>query len=83
MALDLLVDAGLGVQRIERDEGGTIARPDIVIGFGGRMLADTATGTNGRIFLGMEFSARLLLAPAMTGHPDVGFVLMFGSPIGR
>ncbi len=86
MTLDLVVEAGAGVQRLERDEGGSITRTDLSLGIGLRMLTDVNDGASSgrsRIFLGMEAAIRVLLMPRADARPDRALVVVMGIPLGR
>jgi hypothetical protein len=86
MTMDLVLEAGAGIQRIERDEGGSITRGDLSFGLGLRTVTDLRDGQRTgkpRIFLGMEAMIRLLVMPSADARPDKALLLVFGSPVGR
>lgn len=86
MTMDLVLEAGAGIQRIERDEGGSITRGDLSFGLGLRTLTDLRDGQRTgkpRIFLGMEAMLGLLVMPSAEARPDLAMLLVFGSPVGR
>jgi len=83
MTLDLVLEAGAGLQGIALDDGGTQLRSDLELGLGLRMLTDVHEHGPARAFLGMEAMLRVLIAPQPDARPDLGLVLTFGIPFGR
>ncbi|MCX5745146.1 MAG: hypothetical protein NT062_21890 [Proteobacteria bacterium] len=83
MTLDLVLDAGVGLQRIERDEDTLIERADLEVGFGLRMLTDMAKPSSSRMLFGMEMMMRLLIMPRADASADLALVLVFGIPVGK
>lgn len=80
MTLDLVAEAGLGVQRIAHDDGRMLTRPDLLGGVGFRMLSNVRNvNAPSRIFMGMEVMFRAIVAPG----GDLGFMFAFGVPFGR
>ena len=76
LTLDFVVEAGVGLQYIELDNGDVIGRNDLEAGIGLRMLSDVVHGK--RIFMGMEMMFRCLVSPG----GDKAFTFAFGVPFG-
>ncbi|MDQ3369564.1 MAG: hypothetical protein M3680_29400 [Myxococcota bacterium] len=83
MALDLVTSAGVGLQRVMRDDGRSLDRPDLSVGIGLRMLTDIIDRPPQRVFFGMEVALRLLVVPRRDASPDLGLAIAFGIPLGR
>ena len=77
MTLDFVVEGGVGLQYLERDDGDVIGRNDLSLGFGLRMLSNVTHGR--RAFMGLEAMFRGLVTPS----GDKAFVFVFGVPFGR
>ena len=78
LTLDLVLDAGAGVERIDRDTMPALVHPDLALGMGLRMLGAERLDGGRRILVGLEVMGRLLFAP----H-EQGAAIVFGLPIGR
>lgn len=85
MTLDAVAELGVGMQRLQPDQGRSRDRADFEIGVGLRMITAIKRGNSGRgrILFGMEAMMRLLIAPQPHGPPELGAVFMFGLPVGR
>ena len=76
---DLIVEAGVGLQYLERDVGEPFGRVDFGIGVGGRFLFDVNSGGTRPAFMGIDTMLRGLVAPS----GDKAIVFTFGVPFGR
>lgn len=76
---DIIVEAGLGLQYLERDVGEPFGRVDFGIGVGGRFLFDVNAGGKKPAFMGIDTMLRGLVTPG----GDKAFVFTFGVPFGR
>ncbi len=85
MTLDAVAELGVGMQRLQPDQGRSRERADFEIGVGFRMLTAINRGNAGsrRILFGMEMMMRLLVAPQPDRPTELGAVFMFGLPVGR
>ena len=83
MTLDLVAQAGVGVEHLVRDRAGSIDRPDLSLGLGFRLLTDLDEHPPHRILFGFELAARLLVIPRASGGADLGYGVAFGGTLGR
>lgn len=78
LALDLVVEAGAGIERRASDDAGPATRPDAAFGLGLRMLGCDRVEADRRVLVGLEVMARVLVSPA-----GDGVAIVLGLPIGR
>lgn len=83
MTLDLLAQAGVGIEHLVRDRAGSIDRPDLSLGLGFRVLDNLGASRPHRILFGLEMGARLLVIPRASGGADLGCGIAFGVLLGR
>lgn len=85
MTLDAIAELGVGMQRLQPDQGASRDRADFEIGIGLRMLTaiNRRNAASNRILFGLETMVRLLIAPQPSGSTELGAVFMFGLPVGR
>ena len=76
---DLVAEAGVGFQYLERDVGEAFGRNDFSVGVGGRFLTNVNGGAKKRAFMGIDMMFRGLVSPS----GDKAFVFSFGVPFGR
>src|SRR5687768_5794371 len=74
MALDVVIEAGVGLQYLQLDNGDVVARNDFALGVVLRSVM--ALQRHPRSFMGIEATGRLLVSPS----GDLAGVVMFGLP---
>jgi hypothetical protein len=79
MTMDCVLEGGIGLQYLARDDGDAIGRNDFTVGLGLRTFTNVAETKQNRVFMGMEMMARFIVTPS----GDKAFALAFGIPFGR